>query len=160
MTRRSILAPAVLLALSSVAFAHDSEPQLPQLEGTSDLAAARYCLTLGVRAAWGAQARFLGAPANFKYIPEAPLRKMFWGDTSGIPTDAIYVLDDLTLDQRRAYEEAAFYGWKQADRWVRDGRERQEYEVLAAVFFQGCKESLTARPQDEQEDLTAQPQVR
>src|ERR1700674_3751597 len=100
------------------------------------LAAMRHCQTQGVRAAWGAQARFLGAPATFKYIPDAPLQKMFMGDGADIRSDAIYVLDELDLDQRRAYEESAFYGWKEADRWVAEGRERPDYEVLAAVFYQ------------------------
>lgn len=141
MKRELIFGAVALLALSCTSFAHDSEPRV---EPTPDVAAMRYCMTVGVRAAWGAQARFLGAPANFRYVAEAPLRKMFWGDASEIPTDAIYVLDELNLDQRRTYEETAFYGWKQADRWLREGRERQDYEVLSAVFYQGCKESLTA----------------
>jgi hypothetical protein len=130
---------AVVFALSFAAFGHDSEPQADE---TPALAAMRYCQTIGVRAAWGAQARFLGAPAVFKYIPETPLKKMFMGDTE-IPVDGIYVLDTLDLYQRRQYEEVAFNGWKQADRWVQDGKDRPEFEVLAAVFYHDCKESLT-----------------
>jgi hypothetical protein len=144
MTRKSIFGAAALFALCSTAFAHDSQPKV---DPTPDAAAMRYCMTVGVRAAWGAQARFLGAPPHFKYIAEGPLKKMFWGDAKEIPTDAIYVLEELNLDQRRTYEETAFYGWKQADRWLREGREQQDYEVLAAVFYQGCKESLVAEPQ-------------
>jgi hypothetical protein len=113
------------------------------VDETAAIAAMRYCQTAGVRTAWGAQARFLGAPAVFRYIPEAPLRKMSMGE-SAIPTDAIYVLEDLDLHQRREYEESAFFGWKRADRWVREGRPQPEYSVLAAVFYQGCKDSLTA----------------
>ena len=90
MKRKSIFGAAALFALSCTAFAHDSEPQV---DPTPDSAAMRYCMTVGVRAAWGAQARFLGAPANFKYVAEGPLKKMFWGDAKEIPTDAIYVLD-------------------------------------------------------------------
>jgi hypothetical protein len=112
------------------------------------LAAMRYCQVVGVRAAWGAQARFLGAPAVFKYIPESPLKKMFMGDTE-IPHDAIYVLDSMDLEQRRQYEEVAFTGWKQADRWVNDGRERPEFEVLAALFYKSCKDTLTVGATDE-----------
>jgi len=146
MTRNSIIAAAGLLFLSCSAVAHDVDPIVDE---TPALAAMRYCQTVGVRAAWGAQARFLGAPATFKYIPETPLRKMFMGDVAEIPTDAIYVLDEMSLDQRREYEETAFFGWKQADKWVRDGRERPEYEVLAAVFYQGCKNEMTAEVQDQ-----------
>jgi hypothetical protein len=106
-------------------------------------AAMRYCQTVAVRAAWGAQARFLGAPAQFKYIGEAQLKRLFMGEVADIPHDAIYVREDLDLEARQHYEEAAFYGWKQADAWVREGRERPEYEVLAALFYQGCKDTLT-----------------
>ena len=141
MTRKSTLILTGLLLLSSSAIAHDNAPILDE---TPALAAMRYCQTVAVRAAWGAQARFLGAPATFKYIPETPLKKMFMGDVAEIPTDGIYVLDEMNLDQRREYEETAFYGWKEADKWVRDGRERPEYEVLAAVFYQGCKGNLSA----------------
>jgi len=138
------ISAAVVIALSCTAFAHEVEPQADE---TPALAAMRYCQTVGVRAAWGAQARFLGAPAVFKYIPEAPLKKMFMGD-SETPTDAIYVLDALDLSQRRQYEEVAFEGWKAADRWVNDGKERPEFEVLAAVFYHDCKQSLTVGAKD------------
>jgi hypothetical protein len=130
---------AALAVIPCTGFAHQSEPSL---EPTPAIAAMRYCQTQGVRAAWGAQARFLGAPASFKYIPVAPLQKMFMGDVADVPGDAIYVLDELDLEERRAYEETAFYGWKQADRWVTEGRERPDYEVLAAVFYQACKQEL------------------
>ena len=146
MKRKSILWAAAACALSGSAFAHDSEPPL---DPTPQTAAMRYCLTEGVRAAWGAQARFLGAPATFKYVSEGFLKKMFYGEATDIPTDAIYALDAMNTDERRAYEEAAFYGWKQADRWVREGRDRQEYEVLSAVFYQGCKDGLTTGPRTE-----------
>jgi hypothetical protein len=135
---------AVLTAISSAALAHDSEPQV---DPEPAHAAMRYCQTVGVRAAWGAQARFLGAPARFKYIAQAPLRQMFMGEATDIPNDAIYVLDEMNLQERQEYEESAFSGWKQADAWMREGRERPEYEVLAALFYNGCKQSLTAAPQ-------------
>jgi hypothetical protein len=141
---KSIGLAAVLMLSSGAALAHESEPEL---DPDPALAAMRYCQTVGVRAAWGAQARFLGAPAQFKYIAQAPLKRMFMGETTDIPTDAIYVLEDMDLDQRREYEENAFFGWKQADAWVREGRERPEYEVLAALFYNGCKQSLTSAEQ-------------
>ena len=137
-------AAALLLLVSGVAYAHESDPVMDE---SPALAAMRYCQVVGVRAAWGAQARFLGAPAVFKYIPESPLKKMFMGDTE-IPADAIYVLDALDLGQRRQYEEVAFEGWKAADRWVKDGKDRPEFEVLAAVFYHDCKQSLTVGTKD------------
>lgn len=136
---------ASLLTLSGVACAHESDPIMDE---SPALAAMRYCQVVGVRAAWGAQARFLGAPAVFKYIPESPLKKMFMGDAE-IPHDAIYVLDSMDLEQRRQYEEVAFTGWKQADRWVSDGRERPEFEVLAALFYKSCKDTLTVGATDQ-----------
>jgi hypothetical protein len=137
---RQVALLASFLVVPCSGFTHEMEPPL---QTTPVMAAMRYCQTEGVRAAWGAQARFLGAPASFKYIPEAALRKMFMGDVSAIRTDAIYVLDELDQDERRQYEESAFHGWKQADRWVAEGRERPEYEVLAALFYQSCKQQLT-----------------
>jgi hypothetical protein len=142
---KSIAFAAMVAGFSCAGFAHESEPQL---DPEPALAAMRYCQTVGVRAAWGAQARFLGAPARFKYIAQAPLKRLFMGEASDIPHDAIYVLEDMNLQERQRYEEAAFSGWKQADVWVREGRERPEYEVLAAVFYQGCKQSLTTAGAD------------
>ena len=138
-------AAVVVLVLSAEAYAHESDPVTDE---TPALAAMRYCQMVGVRAAWGAQARFLGAPAVFKYIPESPLKKMFMGDAQ-IPHDAIYVLESMDLEQRRMYEEVAFSGWKAADRWVHDGKERPEFEVLAAVFYKNCKDTLTVGASDE-----------
>jgi len=138
-------AAALLFLLSGVALAHETDPVTDE---SPALAAMRYCQVVGVRAAWGAQARFLGAPAVFKYIPESPLKKMFMGDAE-IPHDAIYVLDSMDLEQRRLYEEVAFNGWKQADRWINDGRGRPEFEVLAAVFYKSCKDTLTVGATDE-----------
>jgi len=138
-------AAVVVLVLSAEAYAHESDPVTDE---TPALAAMRYCQMVGVRAAWGAQARFLGAPAVFKYIPESPLKKMFMGDAQ-IPHDAIYVLESMDLEQRRMYEEVAFSGWKAADRWVSDGKERPEFEVLAAVFYKNCKDTLTVGASDE-----------
>ena len=138
---RHIVLFASVMVVPCSGFAHVHEMEQPR-EATPTASAIRACQTKGVRAAWGAQARFLGAPATFKYIPEAPLRKMFMGDIADIRADAIYVLDELETEERRDYEESAFYGWTQADRWLADGRERPEYEVLVALFYQGCKEDL------------------
>jgi len=130
---------AALVVVPCSGFAHQTEPPLEVAPAT---AAMRYCQTQGVRAAWGAQARFLGSPACFKYISVASLQKMFMGDVAAVPSDAIYVLDELNLDERRAYEQSAFRGWKQADRWVAEGRERPDYEVLTALLYQACKQEL------------------
>ena len=139
---------ACLLGFTGNAFSHESDPQVDPEPSWESM---RYCQTIGVRAAWGAQARFLGAPAQFKYIAHAPLRKMFFAEPKDIPVDGIYVMDDLNLQERQQYEEMAFYGWKQADKWVQEGRERPEYEVLAALFYNSCKQSLARAHNSESE---------
>jgi len=141
---RAISAVALFL-FAGVACAHVSDPVMDE---TPAIAAMRYCQMVGVRAAWGAQARFLGAPSVFKYIPEKPLKKMFMGDAE-IPGDGIYVLDALDLEQRQHYEEVAFTGWKAADGWVNDGKARPEFEVLAALFYKSCKDALTIGSKEE-----------
>jgi hypothetical protein len=141
---RAISAVALFL-FAGVACAHDSDPVMDE---TPAIAAMRYCQMVGVRAAWGAQARFFGAPAVFKYIPEKPLKKMFMGDAE-IPGDGIYVLDALDLEQRQHYEEVAFTGWKAADGWVNDGKAPPAFEVLAALFYQSCKDALTVGSKEE-----------
>lgn len=142
---KTIFAAALFALFSNLSFAHgvdDFVPAEPPYDETPVIAAMRYCQTVGVRAAWGAQARFLGAAATFKYIQEAPLKKMFMGSVADIPNDAIYVLEDMNLEERRQYEEVAFHGWKQADKWVKDGKERPEFEVLVAIFYNDCKNEL------------------
>jgi hypothetical protein len=139
------VAASLLLVSCAGAYAHENDPVLDE---TPAVAAMRYCQMVGIRAAWGAQARFLGAPAVFKYIGEKPLKSMFMGDAD-IPHDAIYVLESMDAEQRRQYEEVAFNGWKAADRWVHDGRERPEFEVLAAVFYNDCKQTLTVGASDQ-----------
>jgi hypothetical protein len=149
MFSKSIVLSAAFVLLSPTAFSHDSDPAG---EPSAVEAAMRYCQTVGARAAWGAQARFLGAPATFKYVAQTPLRKIFMGEVSDIPTDGIYVLDEMDLTQRREYEEVAFYGWKQADKWMHEGKERPEYMVLTALFYDGCKQELTARASAHEHD--------
>ncbi|MBI3528374.1 MAG: hypothetical protein HY067_10440 [Betaproteobacteria bacterium] len=138
------LSAAFLFLLSCAAFANDTEPVMDE---SQVLEAMRYCQTAAVRAAWGAQARFLGAPPLFKYISETPLKRMFMGDDP-IPADAIYVLDELNAKERHEYEAVALHGWTQADTWVREGRKQPDYELLAAVFYQGCKEMLIPGTKD------------
>lgn len=139
MIKKLLVAAAMMF--SSLSFADDHAP--PPMEVTPELAAMRYCQTFGIRAAWGAQARFFGAPATFKYINEADLKKMFWGDPKDMPHDGIYILEDLDLSQRRQYEEVAFYGWKQAGQWMKANKARPDFEVLTAIFIDGCKKQLT-----------------
>lgn len=110
-----------------------------------------HCQTQGVRAAVGAASRFDGSPAVFKYIRNELVYLIFSRMVDGVrmTLDAIYVDEDLDLGQRRLYEEAAFVGWKQADLWVQDGKERPDFIVLSAIFNQGCKDQIIKEKPDE-----------
>ena len=107
------------------------------------LATMRFCQTFSVRAAWGAQARFKGAPSAFRYVARDTVHEYFMADNA--PRDGIYVAEDLDLYERRAYEEVAFFGWTRMDVWLRADPERQEpdWAALPAVFYQMCKDAAS-----------------
>jgi hypothetical protein len=104
------------------------------------LATMRFCQIFSVRAAWGAEARFKGAPSSFKYVAREVVHEYFMADNA--PPDGIYVADDLDLNERRAYEEVAFFGWKRMDGWlnVDPGRSEPDWAAMPAVFYQMCKD--------------------
>jgi hypothetical protein len=105
------------------------------------LATMRFCQIFSVRAAWGAEARFKGAPSSFKYVARDVVREYFMADNA--PPDGIYVADDLDLNERRAYEEVAFFGWKRMDGWLSVDPDRSEpdWAAMPAVFYQMCKDA-------------------
>ena len=110
------------------------------------LSTMRSCQIFSVRAAWGAQARFKGAPPAFKYAARDTVYEYFMTDNA--PRDGIYVAEDLDLTQRRAYEEVAVFGWKQMDRWLSVAPDRAEpdWAVMPAVFYQMCKDAASQNP--------------
>jgi hypothetical protein len=112
------------------------------VEGASQ-ATMRFCQTFSVRAAWGAQARFKGAPSAFRYVARDAVHEFFMADNA--PRDGIYVAEDLDFYERRAYEEVAFFGWTSMDVWLRADPDRQEpdWAALPAVFYQMCKEAAS-----------------
>ena len=117
---------------------------------TPILANLRYCLTFSVRAAWGAQARFKGAPPAFKYVVRATVHEYFMSDNA--PADGIYIAEDLDAADRLAYEEVAIFGWNRMDAWLKAQPDTQEPEwaALPALFFQICQEStIGERPTGE-----------
>jgi hypothetical protein len=101
----------------------------------------RFCQTFSVRAAWGAEARFKGAPSAFKYVARDLVREYFMADNA--PLDGIYVAEDLDLNERVAYEEVAYFGWQHMDGWLRADPERSEpdWAVMPAVFYKMCKDA-------------------
>jgi hypothetical protein len=108
------------------------------------LVTMRFCQIFSVRAAWGAEARFRGAPAAFKYVAREVVREYFMADNA--PPDGIYVADDLDLSERRAYEEVAFFGWQHMDGWLSADPQRSEpdWAAIPAVFYQMCKEAASS----------------
>jgi len=107
------------------------------------LATMRLCQIFSVRAAWGAQARFKGAPSAFKYVARDTVHEYFMADNA--PRDGIYVAEDLDPYERRAYEEVAFFGWKRMDVWLSAEPDRREpdWAALPAVFYQMCKDAAS-----------------
>ncbi len=105
------------------------------------LATMRFCQIFSVRAAWGAEARFKGAPSSFKYVARDIVHEYFMADNA--PPDGIYVADDLDLNERSAYEQVAFFGWKRMDGWlnVDPGRSEPDWAAMPAVFYQMCKDA-------------------
>ena len=116
----------------------------PRPAEEASLAMMRACQTFSVRAAWGAQARFKGAPSAFKYVARDAVREYFMGDNA--PHDGIYVAEDMDLSERRAYEEVAFFGWTRMDVWLKADPNQQEpdWAAFPAVFYKMCKEAASA----------------
>jgi hypothetical protein len=105
------------------------------------LGTMRFCQTFSVRAAWGAEARFKGAPSAFRYVARDLVREYFMSDNP--PPDGIYVAEDLDLNERLAYEEVAFFGWQHMDGWLRADPQRSEpdWAAMPAVFYKMCKDA-------------------
>ena len=135
------------IVMSVSRLARGAEPDEPQAIEDRQTQRLGFCLTAGARAAWGAEARFAGAPLHFKYVPiEGPggLREMFM--KGAVPPDSVYVGDVLleagneTL--RKEYEEMASFGWKQADHWIDNGvKEDPGFEFLTGLFANDCMEA-------------------
>jgi hypothetical protein len=88
----------------------------------------------------GAQARFKGAPAAFRYVERDRLRAWFMADDA--PPDAVYLLEELTAEDRPLYEEVAMMGWKRMDDWLHKSPEMQQpdWVLLPVPFYYICKD--------------------
>ncbi len=138
-----VFAVGLILSIRAVCAA------LPRLPYDYDLDdKLHYCQWFSVQAAWGAQARFKGAPAEFRYVDRARLRAWFMADAA--PADAVYLLDELTVDDRPLYEEVALIGWKRMDQWLdaTPAMQQPDWVLLPVPFYYLCKNGKDSdRPQ-------------
>jgi len=115
-------------------------PALPQLPyDYQQWDQLHYCQWFSVQAAWGAEARFKGAPPNFRYVGRDQLHEWFMADSA--PGDAVYLLDELGPDDRPLYEEVAMVGWKRMDAWLQDspGMQQPDWVLLPVPFYYYCR---------------------
>ena len=113
-------------------------PLHPPDYATSDR--MHYCQWFSVQAAWGAQARFKGAPAVFQYVERALLHDWFMADSA--PADAVYLLDELGAEDRLVYEGAALLGWQRMDAWLQahPAMEAPDWTLLPVRFYYICRD--------------------
>mgnify|MGYP001224175095 CR=1 FL=1 len=143
---KTILVTIALLLSSIVAAHEDAEP--PNSSQPNYDAALYQCFVHGARAAWGADARFHSAPLVFKYVSTETVKAYMFGrtvtgDKIEVPTDGIYISEDLDLTGRKEYEQSALYGWKQADVWIKAGKSAIDRSVLLSIFADDCKQHIT-----------------
>jgi len=107
----------------------------------TDDAFGKKCFTHAVRAAWGAAAQQRGAPLKFKFVPYDDITRYFdsVGSAGGdiTPTDAIYVAQDMRLDDAIRYQGSASLGYAIAQLWNEDTRP-EDFERSVARFFAAC----------------------
>ena len=135
----------LLLTVAAFSCAQSAQSAVPRLPYNYDLNdRMHYCQWFSVQAAWGAQARFKGAPAAFRYVDRERLRAWFMADDA--PPDAVYLLDELTADDRPLYEEVALVGWKRMDDWLTSTPEMQQpdWVLLPVPFYYLCKDEKNA----------------
>lgn len=134
----------IFSTLCSFAYAHEDDGFAPESVDPQRDEILSSCLIHSARAAWGADARFHGSPAIFKYVPAETIKQYMSGKTP-IPADAIYVAVELDMTQRKEYEVPAFFGWKQANSWVNEGKRPIERHVLISIFMDACKKAIAEK---------------
>ncbi len=140
----SVALIALLVAIVRPAFAHENEAPEPANAQVSEAMAE--CQTWAARAAWGANARFLGAKGEFEYMELDRLKTIFGevleGHLASMAKIPVAKRDDLTDAERMQaqgeYEKAAFAGWKQAGVWMADKRPNPGIFTLHAIFYGAC----------------------
>jgi hypothetical protein len=58
------------------------------------------------------------------------------------PSDAVYLLDELGVEDRRIYEAAALLGWERMDAWLQSqpDMEPPDWTLLPVPFYYICKD--------------------
>jgi hypothetical protein len=93
------LSRGLFAAICLLGFSQPVQSAAPRLPYDYDIGdKMHYCQWFSVQAAWGAQARFKGAPAAFRYVDRDRLRTWFMADDA--PADAVYLLDELSAGDR------------------------------------------------------------
>ena len=130
-----------MLLTASLAFAHDENP--PPSETPDQDVMVQACYVLGARQAWGATARFNGAPQKMIVVPLQEMYGIFSLTVIGEapPPAGIYVSEGFDEHELADYTEQAYYGWEMADRMWAD-KENPGYSVLLALFSNFCKENI------------------
>jgi hypothetical protein len=64
------------------------------------------------------------------------------------PPDAVYLLDELTSNDRPLYEEVALTGWKRMDEWLLTTPQMRQpdWVLLPVPFYYLCKDGNDAMP--------------
>lgn len=118
--------------------------QPPQYQLTEREQILLNCQRQGIREAWGAQARFKGAPMLIKFVDLGVLHEWFVHESA--PNDAIYIADMLSLDQQGAHIIAAFAGWKRMDAILTawPNAEKPDWVQLPIAFYHICIDEINA----------------
>jgi hypothetical protein len=134
---------------AQMATAHEDAPP-PSSDPKGD-EVKHMCLVIGARAAWGAEANYMGAPLTFKYVDHDEASKIFRMQPEQMPADAIYLWDAFGEDftMKREFEETVQIGWKAAEKWrhMEQAAPFPGYEVLMGIFYQSCLAQATKAPQ-------------
>lgn len=102
------------------------------------------CWIRGAQQAWGALARYNGAPKKAVLDDEATLKPIFDSSvaTGLAPSDGIHVLNNLTAQDSARYIANAYFGWGTAGLMIEDGVKNPGYHVLVARFADFCKSQI------------------
>jgi len=115
---------------------HYATPQPEDRAPTAEEEKLIACGTIGVHAAWGAEAELRGAPAVMKLAPMLTIKSMFFGESS-VPADGIYIAEELSERARQDYFVDTLVGYAQAQTGMFDGG--WTHEMLTAYFYNACK---------------------
>lgn len=129
---------------------HGTQEPTPEPANAAESEWLHECQVFGVRAAWGAVARYAGAPRVILNHPKDEIEPIFMGKQD-VPTDGIWIdIDELTrLGELDAYIEAVHHGWDSMDATLEAASDLPlpEFELLIAQFTETCKRSTLPKSQ-------------